>query len=382
LLAALAAIFIATGARAYSGFISVADPNLSYYRATVTETDNSQLALPDYGGARAFGLQVLSLRIAQGPHEGETVYVRNSVMPDSYIRPEVGDNVIVSVDVREGGVIYALLTSYYRMPGLVFIGALFVLLLVGACGRKGVRALFGLAFTMIAIIFFTIPRIYSGGSPIFYAVLTAIITSVATLLLLNGYHKKTFVAATATIAGFCAAGLIFGAFSLIGQVSGYNTQSLGMLTYFSAETGLQIKDLLFAGVLISSLGAVMDVSMSVASAVYEVYAGGGEHTVRSLFRAGMEVSKDTIGTMSNTLILAFTGGALSGLIALTGYGIQPNRFFNSDFIAIEIGSGLSASAALILTAPAASIAAAVAYLKKHARRQPVAAGRAAKQPQN
>ncbi|MDR1247419.1 MAG: YibE/F family protein [Clostridiales Family XIII bacterium] len=366
--AALTVIFLITGARAITGFVSVADPNLRYYKAVVTETDDSLLALPDYGGEREFGLQIVNLRLTEGPFEGRNTVARNSVMPDSYVKPSVGDEMIVSVDVRDNGEIYTMLISHYRVPGLLFAIAVFVLLLIVTCKGKGLRALFGLVFTLVTIFFFTIPRIYEGDSPVFCAIFTSMLTAGVSLLLLNGYTKKTLASVLATFAGFCAAGLIFGVFSALSNLSGYNAQQLGMLSYFAANSGMRLKYLLFAGVLIASIGAVMDVSMSVASAVYEVRTADASLGVNALFKSGMEVAKDAIGTMSNTLILAFTGGALANLMALMGYGIQFNRFINSNYIALEIGQGLSASAALIVTAPLTSLFAAVIYSGRFVKR--------------
>jgi uncharacterized membrane protein len=154
---------------------------------------------------------------------------------------------------------------------------------------------------------------------------------------------------------------VFGLFSLIGNVTGFNVPQMGVLSYFADRTGLQVEAMLFAGVLIASLGAVMDVSMSVSSAVAEVRRADPSLSRRELFRSGLEVARDTSGTMSTTLILAFTGGSLSTLIAMTAYGIHFNQLFNSDTLAVEIGQGLSASAALLITAPLSSLLAALFY---------------------
>ena len=336
LVGALTIVFLATGLRSISGIVNVSDPNLRYYKATVTATDDSLLAPPDYGGERAFGIQTVTLRLLEGPYAGRVLTARNSVMADSYIYPSAGDKMIVSVDARADGTLYTLLVSHYRMPGILFVTALFVLLLLLTCRAKGLRALIGLLFTLVTIFFFTIPRIYEGASPVLCAIFTSMLTSGLSLLLLNGYTKKTLAAILAPFAGFCAAGVIFGVFSWLSELSGYNAQQLGMLSYFAAHSGMRLRYLLFAGVLIASIGAVMDISVSVASAVREVQAADAGLGAAALYRSGMEVAKDAIGTMSNTLILAFTGGALANLMALMGYGIDFNRFFNSNYIALEI----------------------------------------------
>ncbi|MDR2525656.1 MAG: YibE/F family protein [Oscillospiraceae bacterium] len=361
----LSAVLLATGRQAFAGFISLAEPGTEYCRARVLATDNTDLLPPKTGGERLYGDQFVTLELLGGAHKGETVTAQNFIVADSYLFPKVGDTLIVNVAAREGG-LYCRLTSFYRLPGILFLLAVFVLATVLTCRSKGVRALLGLAFTMLMIVCFTIPRIYNGASPALIAMITGAVTAGVSLLLLNGFHKKTLASVLSTCTGFGAAGVLFAVFCRLSNVSGYNAQQLGMLSYFQTQTGLQVKHILFAGVLIASLGAVMDVSMSVTSAVHEIHKANPAAHVRVLFKAGMEVAKDTVGTMTNTLILAFTGGALASLIALTGYGIQVNRFFNSDFIAVEIGEGLSASAALVLMAPLTALISALLFGRKKA----------------
>ncbi|MDR1734931.1 MAG: YibE/F family protein [Oscillospiraceae bacterium] len=353
----LTALLLATGLDSYSRFISLAEAGVAYCKAEVTAADNSEMTRQPTPDARLYGNQYVTMVLLSGEHKGETVMAQTFVTADSYLFVEEGDRIIASVTPREEGQIYCRVVSFYRLPGIVFLIAVFIIGTVLIYRRKGLRALVGLAFTLLSIICFTIPQIYFGASPILCAIVTGAGTSAVTLLLLNGFHRKTLAATLSTCAGFGIAGLLFAGFSLLGNVTGYNSQQLGMLSYFSVRTELDVKHILFAGVLIASLGAVMDVSMSVSSAVYEIHNADPSLRIRKLFRAGMEVAKDTIGTMVNTLILAFTGGSLAALIALTGYGIQFNRFLNSDFIAIEIGQGLSASAALVLMAPLTALTA-------------------------
>jgi uncharacterized membrane protein len=361
-LAIVSALFVVTGCRAAEGFINLGLSDIEYVRAEVISMDNSQLAVPEYGGNRLTGLQTVKLKLLGGKFEGRTVDVENYLLNDFYVFPEKGETVIASVEDRgEGSPPYCLLVSHYRIMGIAFIVILFAVLHVATCGVKGLHALAGLAFTMVTIIFFTIPMIYNGHSPITMAIATGMITVAASLSLLNGMGRKTLVAILASFAGFSASGAAFHIFSTLANVSGYNVPQMGTLSYFSARTGLQVEHILFAGVLIASLGGVMDVSMSVASAVQEVHLAQPKLSRRRLYAAGLEVARDTSGTMSTTFILVFTGGSLSTLIAMSAYGIHLNQLFNSDFISVEIGQGLSASVALLLTAPFASLLASLAY---------------------
>jgi uncharacterized membrane protein len=203
--------------------------------------------------------------------------------------------------------------------------------------------------------------IYYGRSPVLMAIITGMIAVTASLTLLNGLQRKTLIAVLSSYAGFSVAGAAFYAFSAIANVSGYNVPQMGTLSYFSAQTGLRVEYILFAGVLIASLGGVMDVGISVASAVQEVHLAQPSLSRRRLYMAGIEVARDTSGTMSTTLILVFTGGSLSTLIAMSAYGVHINQLLNSDFISVEIGQGLSASVALLLTAPFASFLSSILY---------------------
>ena len=364
-LAIVSALFILTGSRAASDFINLGLKDVEYVKAEVISMDDSQLVTPDYGGKRLTGLQQVKLKLLGGKYEGRVAEVENYLLSDFYVYPEAGETVIASVEDRgAGSPPYCLLVSHYRTGGILFIVLLFAALHIVTCGVKGVHALSGLTFTMISILFFTIPMIYNGHSPILMAIITGMISVTSSLLLLNGIQRKTLVAILSSYAGFSAAGAAFFIFSAIANVSGYNVPQMGTLSYFSAHTGLQVEYILFAGVLIASLGGVMDVGISVASAVHEVHLAQPSLSRRKLYAAGIEVARDTSGTMSTTLILVFTGGSLSTLIAMSAYGIHLNQLLNSDFISVEIGQGLSASIALLLAAPFASFLASLIYTNK------------------
>ena len=136
----------------------------------------------------------------------------------------------------------------------------------------------------------------------------------------------------------------------------------------SQETGLKIKDVLFAGVLISSLGAIMDTGMSIVSALYEVYTHNPGLNTRELFLSGIEMGKDMIGTMTNTLILAFTGSAFITLLVFLSYQVQVNQLFNSNYLTIEIAQGICGSFGIVITVPAASLITAAFLVRKKAEK--------------
>lgn len=339
--------------------------NITYEKGTVVHVKNDELTVDKTNPERFLGLQYVQIKMLSGKYKGEVIDSENYLTAANNIYVKEGSRVVVSQDEPENTAPYFVIYNYYRSPAVYgMIGVFFFfMLLIG--GRKGVRAVLGLAFTLFAIVMWMIPVIYMGQSPVMAAIVTVIITTAPALVLLNGFSRKTVAAIFGTALGVMLVGIIFTLFASVLHVSGYNTDQAEFMVMISRDTRLQVGDVLFAGVLIASLGAVMDVGMSIASAISEIQAANGTLDGKSLFMSGLNIGKDMIGTMSNTLILAFTGTGLSTLLVLTGYGIKYHQLVSSDFLAIELGQGLAGTIAVILTVPVTSAAAAILY--KHKR---------------
>ena len=231
-------------------------------------------------------------------------------------------------------------------------------------GGKGVKSIAGLAYSLFLIVYMVLPAVFCGYSPILMSIICGVLSTAVTLLLLNGNSEKTWAAILSTVIGVICSLLFFLIMSLLVHIDGFSSSEAEGLVLISQETGLQIKDVLFAGVLISSLGAIMDTGMSIVSALYEVYTHNQGLTAKELFRSGIEMGKDMIGTMTNTLILAFTGSAFITLLVFLSYQVQPAQLFNSNYLTIEIAQGICGTFGIVLTVPAASAIAAVLLAKK------------------
>lgn len=136
------------------------------------------------------------------------------------------------------------------------------------------------------------------------------------------------------------------------------TESLILITQ---ATGMRLNGILFAGIMVAALGAVMDVAVSLGAALYEIQILNPKISGRELFQSGMNIGRDMIGTMTNTLILAFAGGSLSTLLVFISYGIQFNQSISSDFFAVEVVQGIAGSSAVILTVPITAMVCAIGY---------------------
>ena len=158
-----------------------------------------------------------------------------------------------------------------------------------------------------------------------------------------------------TIFGVIIAGVFALIFGNVTSISGYNVSDIENLVYVGEMTDIQIGQLLFAGILIASLGAVMDVGMSISSTLCEIKEKNPSLTMKELFLSGMNVGRDMMGTMTNTLILAFTGGSINTLVFIYAYNYQYLQIMNMYSVGIEIMQGLSASLGVILAVPFTSL---------------------------
>ena len=150
----------------------------------------------------------------------------------------------------------------------------------------------------------------------------------------------------------------------LAHVSGLQAQYASEMIYLSQEIGIRVPELLFAGVIIASLGAVMDVGISIASSVFEVHSVDRKLSVTSLYRSGMNVGRDVIGTMSNTLILAFAGSSLNTIIIIILYKLPYIRLINLDLVSVELIQGIAGSIGIILTVPITAFCAAYMATRK------------------
>ena len=167
---------------------------------------------------------------------------------------------------------------------------------------------------------------------------------------------------TGTISGVLIAGIFATVFGKITRITGYNIEDIETMVYVSQNSKLQIGGVLFSGILIASLGAVMDVAVSISSTIEEIHNKRPELTAKELFKSGIHVGKDMMGTMSNTLILAFTGSSLNTMIMIYAYAYPYNQMINMYSLGIEILRGIPGTIGIILAVPFVSFIGSL-YLK-------------------
>ncbi len=313
------------------------------------------------------GEQVVEVKLLSGEKKGETLQVTSSSgflfgapctpgMKVVVMQSVAGDTVIASVYTQDREwVIYAF--------GLLYLA---VLVLVG--GKQGIKGGIGLVFTFFSILLWYLPMVYRGFSPFWSAVFICLITTLATMLLIGGFTKKTVVATAGTVGGVLTAGVAATLFSLASGITGYNVSDIETLMTLWNTLDVQVGGLLFSGLLISSLGAVMDVAMSIGSSMSEILTQNPGLTRKELLKAGIRVGRDMMGTDSNTLILAFAGSSVSMLLLNYAYDLPYRQIINSNNIGIAVMQGLAGSFGVVLSVPITVAAGAILYTWE--KRQP------------
>lgn len=309
------------------------------------------------------GEQTLLIRMLSGIKKGEEIQTTSSAgflfgaactegMRVIVMQSVAGNTMISSVYAQDRSIVIYLFAGLY----------LLTLCLVG--GWKGFKGAVGLVFTFLSIIFCYLPMVYLGASPFWAAVFICVITTVVTMYLVGGATKKTLVATAGTTAGVIIAGIAASLFSMASGLTGYNVSDIESLLTLWETSDIQVGGLLFSGLLISSLGATMDVAMSIASSMQEIYVQNPVISARELFGAGMRVGRDMMGTDSNTLILAFAGGSVSMLVLDYAYDLPYLQIINSNNIGIAIMQGLSGSFGVVLSVPVTVVLATLLYIRK------------------
>jgi len=348
------------------GFLSdKMNQGVQYYKGEVVEILNEKLQADNYIDDIELGYQQLRVRIIEGPYKNQDYEVTNNISRLYNTIVKKDSKVIVAMYYVDGELNDMSISSFKRnhILGIMVVLFLAVVLLVG--GFKGLKAIISLVFTIICIIFLMLPMMLRGVNPIFAAILISILSTAVTLTVVSGINKKGLASVVGTVLGVMIAGVLAYVFGNLTNLSGINSEYAENILYISESTGLQIRGILFAGILISALGAVMDVAMSISSSVFEIYSINKELKVKDLFKSGMNIGRDIIGTMTNTLILAFAGGSLGTLILIYSSNMNPNFLWNLDVLGIEIIQGLAGTIGIVLTVPITAIIS--AYLCKSKR---------------
>lgn len=343
-----------TGVAHASGQPLAAEPQLprpEYMRAVVLEI--GPMVEEDMGYGMIFRTQLVKLRVTAGPRKGMMIELDHSNInePGYEMTVEVGRRMLVSAVFDGAQATDIFIEDYARDGYLSWLAAAFVGALVLVGGKKGFKTAFTLGITALAVVKVLLPLLLAGYSPVPVSVAVAAGVTAVTLVAVAGFSRKTLAAIIGTTGGVVTAGLLATYVGRLAHLTGLSADEARMLLYIPQGTNFDYRGLLFGGILIGALGAVMDVGMSIASAVDEVYRVNPALSPRALFASGMNVGRDVMGTMANTLILAYAGGAIPLLLLFMAYQLPVVRLINLDLVATEVVRALTGSIGLVLAIP-------------------------------
>ncbi len=338
--------------------------DVQYYSATVLDVVNEDLGPDNYTKEFTVGVQEIQVKLTDGPYKGEVHTFKNHISRLYNTIVQKNTDIIVGTYIHEGEILDLTVSSYQRHSVLGLLALIFCALVAWIGKLKGIKSLVSLFFTGVCVIYLMLPLLLSGMNPVLAAILIVFLSTFVTLWLVAGLNKKSITAMIGTLAGVLIAALVAYVFSELAHLSGGTMQDTEALLYVSETSHLQVKGLLLAGILVASLGAVMDVAISIASAMFELSSVNEKLSSKELIRSGMNVGTDMIGTMTNTLILALAGGSLSTVILIYAATISPLQLINLDVLGTELIQGIAGSIGIVITVPVTVLVAAFFCMKQ------------------
>jgi len=336
----------------------------SFVYGRVVSVDTSQLDDDPYIPRRRLGKQELTVEILSGPEKGRQYGIINTLTRSHNVEAAAGKTYVFSIREEAGKDKVVWLYNYNRQPVLGGVLLLFVLLVLYVAGRQGFRSLVSLSFTGVVILFVMVPLILRGVDPVALSLGCLTLIILVGFLLISGLSRKTLIAVLGTLGGILAAGIVSSLASSLARLSGIHLEKGEQILYIAQDYGIRIHGFLFISIMIASLGAVMDVAMSLASSMEELKKHKPDITPREHFHSGMVIGRDLIGTMVNTLILAFAGSSFTLILMIAGLSMAYRQFINIPLIAIEIIQALAGSIGIVLSVPLTNIVAALLHKKE------------------
>lgn len=290
LLAALVMLLYPSEGGLYRRYVT---DTLRYVRAVVLEVESETLSDSELKTGQKLGEQRLRVRLS----DGQEIILVNYLTEIHNILLKKGDSAIICADMPKNAEPYYTIYNYDRTIPLAVLITVFVLLLLLIGQREGADACLSIVFTLTFIIRVLLPALFGGASPVGMGYVTVLLSTAVTLILLHGISIQCLLSIGATMTGELVACGMFAVFSQLLHLTGLQTDCAEGLLLIAQNTGLDIRMLLFAGMMIASLGTVMDVAVSVLSATREVALASGKAERKALFNSAMRLGQDMIGAI-------------------------------------------------------------------------------------
>jgi len=278
---------------------------------------------------------------------------------------EIGDDILLAQLSSRTNVEETVWTfiEYYRTDSLILLAGIFFVLLILFCRKKGINTIISLIITCLSIFMVFIPSILAGKNIYFSSVVICLFIILTSLVIINGVHKKTLCAVIGNLGGLTSAGILSYVISNMLNLTGLIDQDSIFLLMINPDNPIDLRAILWSGIVIGSLGAVMDISMSIASATNELAENIENKDFKTFLKSGLNIGQDSIGTMTNTLVLAYIGSSLSIVLLMVVYNSDILHLINLEMIVYEILQAIIGSMGILLAIPITSLFSAYIFSK-------------------
>jgi uncharacterized membrane protein len=346
-----------------TGFENRLQKNTENVEGKVLTVDNTSV---EQHGILVSGSQSLEVEILTGKRKGEIIRTGNHFLGkmelDRVFKPD--DHALVNFTLNGDVIISAFASDYYRLRIEIILLVVFSLFLLVYGGFFGFQAILSFFFTLLVLWKVMIPAMLKGFDPVILSLMIVCVLSTAILFLVAGVNRKGVVALLGSSLGLGLTALVtlvfIGPFHVSGAVRPFSETLL-----YSGFTHLNLTKILIAGVVLSASGAVMDLSMDISAAMNEIVLNNPAITRKQLFLSGNSIGRSVIGTMTTTLLLAYSGSYLAMLMLFMGQGITQANIFNMNYVAVEMLHTVAGSFGLVLVAPLTTIVGTFFYVPRH-----------------
>ncbi|MCL2500486.1 MAG: YibE/F family protein [Defluviitaleaceae bacterium] len=361
IIVSLALAFLVVGNRVVGYTPEERDSNANVYRARVTSVVSEQ---EHVSGDEIWRSIVLEAEITEkGERRGDRVQFTQNVRGHFLERfpraAQAGDRVMLGVS-PQGTWNFI---DYVRVHQIIILGGIFVALILIFGRIKGFNALLALGLTAGAVFLVFIPSIFEGRNIYLSSIIVCVYTVLVTLFIINGVSKKTAAAIAGCLGGVVAAGLITFIMNTSMMLTGI-TQSESIHLLHLTATPINLNAIIFAGIIIGAVGAIMDMAVSVSSSLWEIKIKKPDTDFGEIFTSGLQIGKDILGSNINTLILAYIGSSLTIILIFLGFDVSIFRLMNRELVIVELLKAIVGSFGIFLTMPLTAFVCAVLYTRK------------------
>lgn len=325
--------------------------------ALVLATDESTVI--DTGLIRS-GEQRCQLEILSGPFRGCHTEGRNmlngSLEQDKLF--SAGDKALVRINHQDGKILNVSMIDHYRAPWELLLAGLFVLLLIAFAGRTGLRAVLSFVLTVLMIWKVLVPQYLRGRNPVWVGLAITLALTILIIALVYGFDRRCAAAVSGSFLGILVTCVMGGVFTDLFQIHGA-VMSYSESLLYAGYQHLNLTRIFMASIFIGASGAVMDLSVDITSAVYEVVEKRPELSCREAIRSGMNVGRAAMGTMTTTLLLAYSGGYVALLMVFMAQGTPLSNILNYKYVAAELLHTVIGSFGLVTVAPFTALCAGI-----------------------